>query len=97
MRILNRLIRWSSEGIEYEADQRHSEAIVKDMRMENGRAVVTPCSNEADLKEEGVGDDVIEDWKTETLFRGIAARLIFLAADRPDLQYASNGNSKHMS
>ena len=94
---MNRLIRWTGEGLEYEANQRHAEAIVKDMKLEGGKVVVTPCSTESDLKDDLPNDDVIEDWKTDTLFRGIAARLNFLAADRPDLQYASNGTSKHMS
>ena len=29
MRILNRVVEWSEEGIRYEADQRHAEIIVK--------------------------------------------------------------------
>ena len=97
LRILNRLIRWKKDGLEYEADQRHAEAIVKDIKLENGRAVVTPCTSETELKEEGSGEEKIEECKTDTLFRSVAARLNFLAADRPDLQYASNRTSKHMS
>ena len=31
VRLLNRIIEWTPEGIRYEADQRHAELILKDM------------------------------------------------------------------
>ena len=33
MRILNRVVQWTSEGIAYEADQRHAELIVKQLEV----------------------------------------------------------------
>ena len=41
-RVLNRIIRWTSRGWEYEADQRHAELIVKEMGMEDAKSVKTP-------------------------------------------------------
>ena len=34
MRVLNRLVHWSDEGIEYEADQRHAEIIIQETGIE---------------------------------------------------------------
>jgi len=43
VRILNRVIEWSSEGLRYEADQRHGELIVKDVGLKEGsKTVNTP-------------------------------------------------------
>ena len=48
IRILNRVITWTEEGITYEADQRHAEIIIRNMRLEqdNAKSVVTPGEKE---------------------------------------------------
>ena len=38
MRVLNRVITWNDEGIEYEPDQRHAEIIVAQMDLDNCRS-----------------------------------------------------------
>ena len=42
-RILNRILTWGRAGIEYEADPRHAEAIVKDLTLESANPVATPA------------------------------------------------------
>ena len=43
IRILNRVITWKEEGIEYEADQRHAEIIVNSLGLEKeAKAVRSP-------------------------------------------------------
>ena len=46
IRILNRVIRWTPSGIEYEPDQRHADTIVRELGLENCRTVTTPGTNE---------------------------------------------------
>ena len=46
VRVLNRVIRWTEDGITYEADQRHGELIVAELGMELAKAVGTPGSRE---------------------------------------------------
>ena len=41
-RVLNRTLRWTAEGVEYEPDQRHAELIVKGMEIENAAPAPTP-------------------------------------------------------
>ena len=46
VRILNRYVRWKSDGgknwMEYEPDPRHSELIVKSLNLESAKGVTTP-------------------------------------------------------
>ena len=54
IRILNRVVEWTPGGIEYEADQRHAEIIVKKLGLEEGaKGVSTPgCRKEWEPEEE---------------------------------------------
>ena len=71
---MNRTIRRTSEGLEYEPDQRHAELIVEQAGMSSCKPVSTP-----------------------TQYRGIAARLKYLALDRTDVQFAAKDGAKHMA
>ena len=42
VRVLNRIVRWTSEGVEYEADPRHVEQIVRDLDLIGAKPVTTP-------------------------------------------------------
>ncbi len=45
-RVLNRVIRATAEGWEYEADQRHAETIVEKMGLQGAKGVSTPAEDE---------------------------------------------------
>ncbi len=42
IRVLNRILRWTDEGIEYEPDQRHAELVIREAGMTGARAVSMP-------------------------------------------------------
>ena len=42
MRVLNRIVRVTDEGLLYEADPRHAEMLIKDFQLEDAKEVVTP-------------------------------------------------------
>ena len=46
MRILNRVVRWSKHGMYYEADQRHSEIVVREMGLDNAKTAPTAGTRE---------------------------------------------------
>ena len=100
VRVLNRVIRWTKDGITYEPDQRHAELIIADLGLESAKSVTTPGTKEDVAKAE---EENSQEWlkpltPTEvTMFRGICARLNYLALDRPDLQYAAKSASRKMS
>ena len=83
IKVLNRSIRWTARGIEYEADPRHREVILKELNLEDCRPVTTPCGPQEPgcLEAEGEllsGAEAIK-------FRAIVARLNYLAAHRSDI------------
>ncbi len=93
-RILNRTIRWTNEGIEYEPDRRHADLIIKEVIPEGAKSVTTPGTDEG----RGRREESPELTKQESSrYRGIAARLNYLALDRPDLQNTAKCISKHMA
>ena len=96
VRILNRIVTMTKEGIEYESDQRHAEIIVKQMGLQPGsRAVATPSVS---VKPGDVpGDEVEIGTKEQTIFRGIVARAIYLSQDRSDIRYAVKELSRKMA
>ncbi len=155
VRILNRVVSWSREGLQYEADQRHAEIIVADLGLESAKPLTTPGSREDAAKagppsttstkrsilkprnhkdsrnhygeahyctnyyihevehcEEAVdAEDEEVKWPERNgleehellgtyeakAFRGLAARLNYLAQDRPELQYAAKEVSRRMA
>ena len=46
VRVLNRVLRWTDKGIEYEADPRHVEIILKQLNIDQCKPVTTPGTKE---------------------------------------------------
>ena len=84
-RALNRVIRWTPAGLEYEADPRQAEKLIAECGMENSQPVATPGVRPT--AQEILADKVL-DSRLSTPFRGAAARGNYLAADRADSQFA---------
>ena len=82
VRCLNRIIRWTNRGIQYEADPSLAERLIQQVGLEGANGAATPgaktgandIANETDLPQ--------SEW---TSFRGAAALANFLSADRPDI------------
>ena len=148
VRILNKIVRHTKEGIELEADPRHAEVVVKELEIQNAKASTVPGVKEnsktvsakaheevqeekmsaatkarielrgidsvqtaresagdaiwsdEDLRHDGE-DDVTEEEPLEPqqarLYRGVAARLNYIAHDRPDIVYAVKEAARNMS
>ena len=66
MRILNRIVTWTEEGLQYEGDQRHVEIAMKEMGLdEESREVIVPIAKE----EEDKGNDKDLDRSAARQFR----------------------------
>ena len=85
IRILNRVVTWTEEGIEYEADQRHAEIIIKGLGMQaDSKGVATPGN-----KREWTPEDEKElSPRDATAYRACVASGNYLTQDRTDIQYA---------
>jgi len=92
--ILNRVVRWTPRGLEYEADPRQSEKVLYEMDLEDANSVATPGlrPTAAQIAE----DTPLEDNK-HTMFRGVSARCNYLAADRPDMQHSAKEVCRFMA
>ena len=87
--ILGRTVRWTQEGLEYEADGKHRRELMKaegltDQSKAAESAIVRERSGE---EVEGDRDELWGEGKRR--FRGKAARLNYLGQDRSDVQYAA--------
>ena len=94
IRILNRVVRWTQHGIEYEADQRHAEIVIDTLGLHGAKGAPTPGVKECELTED---EETMLEGAEITLYRALAARLNYLAQDRPDIQYAAKEISRRMS
>ena len=90
----NRLSRWTDGGLEYEASPRQDEKPVQDLKLGGGKAVGMPGVK---LSTEQVLNGKKPDSDRETPFRPVAARSNYLAADRPECQYAAKQICRWMS
>jgi hypothetical protein len=94
--ILNRIVKWTKLGIEYEADPKHRRIILEYFGLDrDSRRVLSSNGDKEDKWEPG--DDEVLDRGEAKLFRGMAARLNFLSLDCPNLQFAVKQCSKEMS
>ena len=85
-RILDRVIRVTEEGWGYEADQRHADLIIQETGAAGMGSLTHPGGEKRVLEEEAISKELVG--AETTRFRAIAARANYLAADRPDIQYA---------
>ena len=87
-KVLNRIVRWTEHGLVYEADPRQGEKLLRDLKLDaaDTKALGTPGVklNREQLETE----QPLAAGKTSP-FRAVAARANYLAADRPDIQFAA--------
>jgi hypothetical protein len=77
VRILNRIVPYTKEGIEYESDQRHAEIIAKQMGLQEGsKGGFTP----GERKKFTEGDEELKELpaREASKFRGLVARANYL-------------------
>ena len=91
IRILNRILRWTATGIDYEADPRHAELLARDLDPPGpsvSTAGVKPAKEEEEKPLAGMA---------VRQFRSGAARANYLAQDRADLSFAAKELCRRMS
>ena len=93
--MLNRVLRWTDAGLEYEADPRQCERLLEGLGLDdncNGAATpgIKPLPAQIETEEVLSPDD-------QSTFRALSARANYVSADRVDLQYASKECCRFMS
>ena len=97
VRILNRILGWSPEGITYQPDGKHAEMIIQELGLSEGNAVSTPALADSSSAVEERANSPKMAGNEASSYRGLAARLNYLALDRPDLQFAATSASRFMA
>ena len=80
--MFNRIVRWTPQGTEYEADPRQVEKLLKEIELEGANGAVTPGVK---ILAHQVEDETDRPDREFTRFRALAARANYLAADRIDV------------
>ena len=86
MNVFNRIMCWKDTGVEYEADPRQGEKIVKELGLVGASKAGAPGVKM--IYEDAVAEKELPRDK-RTAFRGVGARSNYLAPDGPEIQYAS--------
>ena len=92
--MLNRIVRWSEDGLEYEGDPRQVERLIRELGLEGAKPVATPGVK---ASHEQIETDVPIDPDKVSHFRGLAARCNYLSQDRPDCQFSAKEICRFMS
>ena len=94
--ILGRVVRWKEWGVEFEADPRHRQILLDHFGFteESGAAAF---NGSREVKEETEEEEGEMEKSEATEFRGMVARMNYLAQDSPDLQYPSKEVSREMA
>ena len=85
-KILNRVVRATNEGWEYESDQRHVEIIVEQLGVANMKPLSTPGVEEttdSKLADKIPAAQLSSEQATQ--YRAIAARANYISQDRADI------------
>ena len=91
--MLNRVVRVTEDGWEYEADQRHADLLVEGLGLEKAKSVLTPGEKTKSILE----NDSELQGMDHRMYRALAARANYLALDRPDIQFATKEICRAMS
>ena len=94
VKILNRIVRWTERGLEYEADPRQGEKIVNELGLAGASKTGTPGIKRT--FEDAQSEKALPVEK-HTAFRGVGARSNYLSADRPEIQFASKEICRFMA
>ena len=87
-KILNRVVRATESGWEYECDQRHVEIILEHLRLTEAKPLGTPGVEETTAKNSEDDAEIPLSAPEVSMYRAVVARANYIAQDRPDLQYA---------
>ena len=93
--ILGRTVRWTDEGVEYEADMKHRTKVLEYFGFNSSTRGLT-CNGDKEDKEEPWMDQPMDKEQAKE-FRGLAARLNYMSQDCPDLQFPIKQASREMA
>ena len=94
--ILNRRLKWTKEGLEYKADDKHVREILNHFNLDDGSKGLSAAIVKDPDAEQIEGNDELNKEEAK-VFRALAARANYLSLDRPDIQFATKEICRDMS
>ncbi|CAE7467666.1 RE2, partial [Symbiodinium natans] len=94
-RHLGRLIKWTGSGFTWECDPKFAPQVIEELELKGCKGVDTPAS-----KATGVGNREVEkelSRERAEVFRRVTGTILYMAVDRPSLQYAASELAEGMS
>ena len=85
------------DGVRLEADPRHAELIIKEYATEGGRETASPGEKGLFKKERDTNEAMQLNGEEATRYRAAVARLNYMCAERPDLQFSVKELARSMS
>ena len=95
VRYLNRILRWTDRGIEYEADDKHVNNILRELGMLECSSAITPGVKEDDEFEKTPDSQL--NCAEKTQMRKVIALANYLSQDRPSLGFAVKEMARTMA
>ena len=98
LRLLNRIIRWTPQGLLYEADPRHAEQLIRDLEQFGEKSVRSTLSSPG-LRRDAESVEAATPLGAEAveIYRDLSARANYLSLDRPDLAFAAKECCRKMA
>ena len=97
LRVLNRVLQWTESGIQYQADPRHIEILIRDVDTGASGKLPSAPGVKSEIKEGDQTDEELLEGREATLYRSWAARANYLGMDRTDMCYAAKELCRSMS
>ena len=96
LKISNGIVTWNgSKGLTYEADPRHVEIVVEQLRLNEAKPVATPGTREEGTTQQDSQEQLGDEEASK--YRALVARCNYLSPDRPDISYTVKELARHMS
>ena len=77
-RALNRVVRWTPAGIEYEADSRQAEKLIGELKLDGANGTHPQCEG-----------DISRPVNRHSPFRAIAVRANYVSVGRSEIQFGA--------
>ena len=95
-KILNRIVRATASGWDFECDQRHVEVLIEELDLKNAKSLSAPGADDSHATKAGAEPPAlsIED---ASRYRALSARANYIAVDRAECQFAIKELCRDMS
>jgi len=95
---LGRTIRWTTEGYEYEGNQKHSKILLDEWDMNDAKSLSSPGAavEKPDYRTKAEEEKALNAMESKD-YRRAAARINYMSLDRADLSFASKEASRGMA